>query len=187
MNPLILGLLIGTAFGAVLVLSGLSDPRGILEMLRLRDLRLVKVLVTALAAGIVGIALLDSGGLAHTGIKTLHVAAILVGGGIFGIGFALAGYCPGTAIAATAEGRWDAPLVVAGGFLGTGAYAASYDFLRPLLVDPWTFGKPTVPSMLGVHPLLVALPVGAGVAWLVARWLRKGTHREDGLPGSRPV
>ncbi|MCK6480210.1 MAG: YeeE/YedE family protein [Planctomycetes bacterium] len=174
MSPLLLGLLVGMAFGAALSLSGLSNPGLLLEMLRLRDLRLLKVLVTALGTGIVGIALLDAGGLAHTGVKTLHLAAILAGGGIFGLGFALAGYCPGSAIAALGEGRRDALAVVLGGLLGTAIFAFSYDAVKPLLLEPWTLGKPTLPSVLGVHPLLVALPLGAGAAWLVAAWLRSG-------------
>lgn len=181
MSPLLLGLLVGTAFGAVLVLSGLSDPRLISGMLRLKDLFLLRVLVTALGAGIVGVAALDAAGLAHTGVKTLHLAAILVGGGVFGVGFALAGYCPGTAVAGTAEGRRDAPFVIAGGLVGTGIYAALYGSLKPLLVDPWTFGKPTFATVLGVPPLLVALPLGAAAAWLVAVWLR-AERRSPGPP-----
>jgi uncharacterized membrane protein YedE/YeeE len=186
-NPLLLGLLVGMAFGAALVLAGLSDPRRIVEMLRLRDLHLLRVLVTALATGIVGIALLDAVGLAHTGVKTLHLAAILVGGAIFGVGFALSGYCPGTAIAAAAEGRGDAPAVILGGLLGTGLYAALYDDLRPLLVEPWTLGKPTLPSLFGLPPLLVALPLGAAGAWLVASWIRSDRRSRAPGPPSSPT
>jgi uncharacterized membrane protein YedE/YeeE len=168
MNPLLLGLLVGVAFGAALSLAGFSDPARILEMLRLRDLRLVKALGTALAVGVLGVALLDAAGLAHTGVKTLHVAAILTGGAIFGVGFALAGYCPGTALAGAAEGRADAPFAVLGGLAGTAAFAAAWDVLRPALVDPWTFGKPTLASILGVHPLVVALPLGGAAVGLLA-------------------
>ena len=148
MNPLILGLLIGACFGAILSLSGLSSPLRILDMLRLRDLALVRLLLVAIGTGIVGIALLDSAGLAHTSIKALHVLALISGGAIFGIGFAVAGYCPGTALAGAAEGRRDAYLVVAGGLAGTAAYAAAYASLAPRLVEPFTYGKPTLPSML---------------------------------------
>ena len=170
MHPLILGLLVGAGFGAILSLSGLSSPLRILDMLRLRDLALVKLLLVAIGTGIVGIALLDAGGLAHTSIKTLHVLALISGGAIFGLGFAVAGYCPGTALAGAAEGRRDAFLVVAGGLVGAAAYATAYASLAPFLIQPFTYGKPTVPSWLGVHALAVALPVGALVAWLAWRW-----------------
>lgn len=80
MNPLLAGLLIGIAFGAILFASGLADPRRIVGMLRLQDLWLLRVLVTAIAVGIVGIALLSVLGAAHTSIKTLHVLAVAAGG-----------------------------------------------------------------------------------------------------------
>jgi uncharacterized protein len=178
MNPLLLGALTGAAFGAVLMLSGLSNPRLIIDMLRLKDLRLLKLLVTAIAAGIVGVALLDALGAAHLGVKPLRVIAVTAGGIIFGVGFALSGYCPGTSLAGAAEGRRDALFVVAGGLLGTAVFAFSYAGLRPILVEPLSFGAPTVHSWLGVPGLVVALPIGAVAGWVVWRWLRAARHGE---------
>lgn len=183
MNPLFLGLLIGLAFGAILVVSGLSNPRLIIDMLRLRNLHLLKALVTALGVGIAGIALLDSAGLAHTGVKTTHVLANLGGGALFGIGFALAGYCPGTALAGVAEGRRDAIFTVLGGLFGAAVFSASYIALKPILIEPLTLGKLTLPSVLGLPALAVALPLGAVVAGLVYLWRRD----EAGRGGSRPI
>jgi uncharacterized membrane protein YedE/YeeE len=181
-SPLLSGLLVGTAFGAILFASGLADPRRIVDMLRLKDLWLLKLLVTALAVGIVGVALLSPFGAAHTSIKTLHVVAIAVGGILFGLGFAVTGYCPGTSLAGAASGRRDAFFVVAGGLAGTALYAALYSAIRPRLVDPLTYGKPTLFEWLGVPALALALPIGALVAWLVLRWWR-GEH---GAPPREP-
>jgi uncharacterized membrane protein YedE/YeeE len=152
MNLLVPGLLIGAAFGAILVLSGLSNPRLIVGMLRLSDFRLLKLLVTALATGIAGIALLDAAGLAHLGVKGTHVIANLVGGAIFGVGFAVAAYCPGTALAGAVEGRRDALFAVLGGLLGTAVFTAAYGFVKPALIEP--------------------LSLGALLGWLVYRWRR---------------
>ena len=172
MNPLVSGLLIGMAFGAILLASGLSDPRGIVDMLRLKDLRLLKVLVTALGVGMVGVALLSTLGAAHTSIKTLHVLAVIAGGVVFGLGFAVTGYCPGTSLAGAAAGRRDAFYVIAGGLAGTALYAWVYPWLKPLLIEPLTFGKPTLFSWLGVPALAVALPLGAVVAAFGFAWWR---------------
>jgi uncharacterized membrane protein YedE/YeeE len=172
MNPLVLGLLIGMAFGAILSLSGLSDPRRIIEMLRLRDLHLLKLLVVAIATGIVGIALLDTAGMAHTSIKTLHILAILVGGAVFGLGFAIAGYCPGTSLAAAAEGRRDALFTVAGGLAGAGVHAALYAWFLPRIVEPLSFGQPTLHSWLGLPSVAVAVPLGGCLFWVAYRWWR---------------
>jgi uncharacterized membrane protein YedE/YeeE len=172
MNPLFLGALTGMAFGAVLMASGLSNPRLIIGMLRLRDMRLLRLLVTAIATGIVGIAFLVTFDAAHLAVKALHVIAVALGGVIFGIGFALSGYCPGTSLAALAEGRRDALFAVAGGLLGTAAFAFSYASLRSVLIEPLSFAAPTLHSWLGVPALVVALPIGAAAAWVVWGWRR---------------
>lgn len=184
MNPIVLGAITGTIFGAVLMAAGLSNPRLIIGMLRLKDLRLLKLLVTAIATGIVGVAILDAAGAAHLGVKTLHVVAVLAGGVVFGVGFALSGYCPGTALAGAAEGRRDALFVAAGGLVGTAAFAFTYAWLRPVLVDPLTFGKPTVPSWLGVPALVVALPVGVAAAGVIRHWLRTARRGKCSCKGA---
>jgi len=183
MNSLVLGALTGTAFGAVLMAAGLSNPRLIIDMLRLKDLRLLKLLVTAIATGIVGVAVLDASGAAHLGVKPLHVIAVLAGGAVFGVGFALSGYCPGTALAGAAEGRRDALFVAAGGLLGTAAFAFTYAWLRPVLVDPLTFGTPTIPSWLGVPGLAVALPIGVAAIGVIQHWFRAARRGKRSCKG----
>jgi uncharacterized membrane protein YedE/YeeE len=183
-NPLLSGLVIGMAFGAILFASGLADPRRILGMLRLQDLHLLRVLVTAIAVGIVGIALLSTFGAAHTSIKTLHVLAVLAGGALFGIGFAVTGYCPGTSLAAAATGRRDALFVIAGGLTGSALYALAYEWLKPLLVEPLSYGKPTLFSWLGIPALWLALPLGALAAWCVSSWMRA---ERPGRPSTYPT
>ncbi len=187
MNPLLLGALTGAAFGAVLMVSGLSNPRLIIGMLRLRDLRLVKLLVTALAAGMVGVAALDALGAAHLAVKPLHALAVAAGGLIFGVGFALSGYCPGTSLAAAAEGRRDALFTVAGGLLGTLAFAFSFEALRPILIEPFSFGAPTLHSWLEVPALAVALPAGAAASWMIGRWLRAARRGACSCKGATAV
>lgn len=181
MSPILSGLLVGSAFGAILYASGLADPRRIVGMLRLKDLFLLKLLVTAIGLGIVGIALLSAAGAAHTSVKTLHVLAILTGGVIFGAGFAVTGYCPGTSLAAAAAGRRDALFTVLGGLAGTAVFAALYPWIAPRLLEPLSFGKPTVDSSIGLPALAVALPIGAAIAYLVYRWWRS----EHPTPTSR--
>lgn len=171
---LILGLVFGIALGAILMLSGLSNPRLIIDMLRFKNLHAMKVLMTALAVGILGIALLDTGGFAHMKIKTLHVLAVTLGGGLLGLGFAVAGYCPGSALVASVEGRRDALFTLLGGLLGTGAYALAYPALKPLLLDPATYGKATIHGALGISHLVAALVVGGAFAAVVLFWLRSG-------------
>ncbi len=177
LKTLLIGLLIGVAFGATLSLAGVASHRMIVNALRLKDLRLLKIILTALAVGMVGVNLLDAAGMAHLKIKSAYLLGVALGGALFGVGFALAGYCPGTCIVATAERKKDAAFVLLGGLLGATTFGLLYPILKPVLIDPLNFGEVRVPNLLGVSPLIMAL-VFAAVLLAVAWWLpnRIGAH-----------
>jgi hypothetical protein len=167
---LLLGFAIGMAFGAVLQLGGASSYRKIMGMLLLRDFTILKMILTGIAVGVVGIQALDLAGLAHLDIKSTYVVGILAAGGLFGIGFALAGYCPGTAVVAAAEGKRDALYTVGGGLVGAFAYALVHPALQPLL-EMGDFGTITVPAVLGLPGLAVAVPLALVIGVAVWRWI----------------
>lgn len=64
----------------------------------------------------------------HISINPAFVG-VIVGGLIFGVGFALAGYCPGTSICAAATGRKDALFFILGGIFGSLLYTFAYEWL----------------------------------------------------------
>jgi hypothetical protein len=96
-----------------------------------------------------------------------------VGGGfIFGLGWPLLGYCPGTAFGALGEGRYDALF----GMLGMLAGGAFFVELFPLLENnllAWGYlGPMTLPQLFRVNHWLVVIPfVAGGIAFL--RWIEK--------------
>lgn len=92
---LLLGLVLGAAFGAVLQLSGASSYTKIIGTLRLRDFTIMKLIMTAIGVGLIGVHVLDAAGVAHMKVKDLYMPGIVVAGLIFGVGFAVTGYCPG--------------------------------------------------------------------------------------------
>jgi uncharacterized membrane protein YedE/YeeE len=165
------GLLIGVLFGAALVASGLTDTRRLIGMLTLKDLYLLRVMVTALVVGAVGVALLDGGGLAHLKIKPLSVGANLVGGALFGVGWGLSGYCPGTLLAASVEGRRDAPFTLLGALAGTGLFALVFPWMDAWLIRPLSYGPVTLPGLVHLPRLVVALVLGAVGAGFIAWWI----------------
>jgi uncharacterized membrane protein YedE/YeeE len=167
---LLLGFAIGMAFGAVLQLGGASSYRKIMDMLLLRDLTILKMILTGIAVGLIGIQTLGLVGLAHMDVKATYVAGTLLAGGLFGIGFALAGYCPGTGVVAAAEGKRDAVFMVAGGLVGAFVYALVHPALTSLL-EVGAFGSITVPGVLGLPALAVALPLAAVIGVAVWRWI----------------
>lgn len=115
--------IIGFLFGAILQRAGASDYDKLTGMLRFTDLDLLKMMMTAIGTAAIGIYMLSWRGIEHFTVKPLQVLMMAVGGLVFGTGFALNGYCPGTGIIASMEGKKDAVLAMAGGLLGSLAFA----------------------------------------------------------------
>jgi len=157
---LLLGLAIGMAFGAILQLGGASSYKKIMGSLLLKDMDIIKLILMAIAVGTVGIYALDLVDLANLSIKPTYVVGIVIAGLIFGVGFAVAGYCPGTCVVASAEGKTDAMFTVLGGLAGALLYALVYPAIRGL-IGVTNYGEVTVASALGVSGLWVAIPFSA--------------------------
>lgn len=180
MGVLFLGLLTGTAFGYILYRAGVSRCGCIFDALNLLNLKAVKLMLTAVATGSLIVYPLAALGFVTIGGKTLYVLGVLVGGAIFGAGFALAGYCPGTALASLGAGRKDALPAIAGGLLGALAYSLVYETIEPWLIQPLNFGRHSLADALGVNPI----PLGIGfallliaVVFLIDRWESQRTVR----------
>ena len=85
------------------------------------------------------------------------------GGIIFGIGWAVSGYCPGTCIVGASEGKKDAVFTVLGALTGAFLFSLAYPFLENLLIKPANFGKVTFETMLGVDGIWLAVPFSAAL------------------------
>ena len=166
---LLLGLVLGVAFGAVLQLSGASSHTKITNALRLKDLTIIKLILAAIGVGLIGVHLLDTFGLANMKVKDLVLPGVAIAGLIFGVGFAVAGYCPGTALAAAAEGKIDAWFTVAGGLWGAVIFAFLYPDLEGALLSVGQFGPITLHQALGISVMVIALPLGVLCLWVAMR------------------
>lgn len=166
-RAIIFGLLTGIAFGAILQRVGASSYAMIVNMLRLKDLTIMKFFFLAVAVGSLGIYVTDAFGTVHIGIAPLYLIGITVGGLIFGVGWAVSGYCPGTSLVAMGEGKTDAAITVFGGLVGALALALTWDWIEPNLVQPLNYGPKSLPEVLGVKPLLVAVALTAVIVAFV--------------------
>ena len=158
MTTLIIGFLIGCAFGTILYLGGATSYRRILGTLLLKDMWIIKLMMTAIGVGSLGIYLLDMGGLANMSVKPAYLWGIAIGGAIFGIGWAVAGYCPGTCVVGSAEGKKDAIFTLLGALLGAFLFSLAFPFLESTLIQPANFGPVTLESLLGINGIYIALP-----------------------------
>ena len=171
---LVLGLAIGMAFGAILQLGGASSYKKILGSLLLKDMDIIKLILMSIAIGSVGIYALDLVDMANMSIKPTYVAGIVIAGLIFGVGFAVAGYCPGTCVVASAEGKTDAMVTILGGLAGALLYAVAYPALSGL-IGVANYGEVTFATALGVNGLWIAIPFSA-ILFLLMFKIRKDRY-----------
>ena len=151
-GKLLMGLSLGIIFGFTIHKSRMTRYETIVGLLRLKDFTMLKVMLSAIVVGMVGIYFFKDVGILKLSPKSTELAANIIGGLIFGVGFALAGYCPTTGIGAIAEGRYDALLgAIPGMLVGAALYAESYSFLKGSLLKWGAFGKITIPGVLGIE------------------------------------
>jgi len=86
----------GFVFGWLLQRGGVTDYNVVVNQFRFRDFTVLKVMLTAVVVGGIGVAALHSGGLANYQIKAAPMLVIVLGAAIFGVGMVIYGYCPGT-------------------------------------------------------------------------------------------
>lgn len=170
---LFLALVLGSAFGAVLQIVGAANPDVLVRMLTLRSLSLAKSILLGIGIGSIlmfGGQLLGLVDVGHMSVKALY-AGVLLGGVMLGIGWAVSGFCPGTAVVGLGAGRKDAWFFVAGGLLGAAVYMQTYPFWKASgLLDTSSGGKLTlgsVPgsgydSLLATRGDLLGIALGAG-------------------------
>ncbi len=136
---IVLAIILGIFFGFALQRVGATNPQNIINMLRLTDLHLMKAIFFAIGISstllflLMAIGVIDAG---HLSVKSSYIG-VIVGGAMLGLGFALAGYCPGTSLTALADGRKDAFFFVAGGLLGALIYTLVYGSIK----GSWLFNK----------------------------------------------
>ena len=125
--------------------------------LRLLDMTIVKFMFTAIVVGAAGLYLFKDLGLIKLHLKATSIGAQIVGGSLFGIGWGLLGYCPGTAGGALGEGRIDGFWGMLGMLGGGALYAAVYPFMKANIISIGKLGKISVPALLGVNHWIVII------------------------------
>lgn len=151
MKTLLYGLITGLLFGFLLQKGRVLRYDKQLGALRLRDMTILKFMLSSIVVGMVGIYLLKDFGAIKLSIKSTDLGANILGGLIFGVGWGFLGYCPGTAMGALGEGRWDAAGGIVGMLVGAAVFAEVFPALKATVLTWGNFGKLTIPSILGIN------------------------------------
>jgi uncharacterized protein len=170
----ILGLITGALFGALLQKGRVLRFEKQVGAMLLRDMTIFKFMLSAILVGMVGILLLADLELITLSYKPMNVGAVLIGGALFGTGWAIMGYCPGTSIGALGEGRWHAVFAVIGMLAGAALYAELYPFYQSTVLAWKDFGKVGLPEVLGISHWVIAFLLWAGVIPLFFWFEKKG-------------
>ena len=179
-------LLIGAAFGFALERAGFSSSRRLAGVFYFKDMAVVKVMFTALITAMLGLSYLVAVGWISMDqiflMPTIYGAQI-VGGLLFGVGFAMGGWCPGTAAAGMAAGRIDALVFL----IGTIGGSILFNELFPVIGGLYTAGDHGVQMLydtLGMsrNVFILAFTIVAVAAFWLAEWAeRTSTGRSEYL------
>lgn len=120
-----------------------------------------------------GIYAMKSMGWVKLSTKSGSVGMNVLGASIFGVGFAVLGYCPGTIAGAVGNGYLDAITGgVAGIVLETWIFAIMYPRLKDGILEKGYFGDITLPSLLKINDWVAVVPTFALII-LVLFWIEK--------------
>ncbi len=122
-------LLIGTFFGIVMYKSEAASWFRIYEMFQFQSIHMYGLMGTALAVGIIVVQYIKrnkvkdiTGNPIVIADKDKSIPRYLIGGILFGLGWALAGACPGPMFVMTGAGYFPILVVILGAVLGTWFY-----------------------------------------------------------------
>jgi hypothetical protein len=171
---MMLAVVVGFGFGWVLERAGFGRSDTLAAIFYGRDFRVLRVMFTAIATAMLGLYALDLAGilpLPSIGILDTYAGGQLAGGLLFGAGFIVGGWCPGTSIVGFVSGKIDALLFIGGLVVGSLAFTLGADSFAALQ-DSGAKGRVLlheyfrVPS--GVMVLAVAL-FALGAFWAVGK------------------
>jgi hypothetical protein len=183
--------LAGFGFGFVLQRAGFGSSRKLAAQFYLRDMTVLKVMFTAIVTALLGLTVLRAVGLVdfeQIYVNPTFLGPQVVGGVIFGVGFVVGGYCPGTAVVAASTGKLDAVAFLVGIGAGVLAYAGVFPKIQGfaksgsgerLFVSDWLHLSYGVTAILVT---LMALGMFAGAEWIEKKMAGKASASAPAKP-----
>ena len=144
-QALLTAVLVGLAFGFVLERAGFGSSRRLAGIFYFRDMTVLKVMFTAVITAMLGLSFVV--GMGWISLDSVYAmptiyGAQIVGGLLFGVGFVMSGWCPGTAAVGAASGKIDGLVFLGGAVLGSIAFNETYPWLGWL--KDWGYQEETL-------------------------------------------
>lgn len=176
-RALFLALLIGFGFGFALERAGFSSSRRLAGVFYFTDMAVVKVMFSALITAMLGLSVLVGFGwiqLDQIYLMPTIYGAQIVGGLLFGVGFAMGAWCPGTAAAGLAAGRIDALVFLLGAIGGSVLFNELFPVIRSLYTAG-DRGAQMAYATVGMsrNGFILAFTLVAVAAFWLAEWAEK--------------
>jgi len=183
---LVVAVLLGIAFGWFLERGGMGNARKLAGQFYFTDLSVLKLMFSAILTAMLGLFWLSWAGLldlSRVYVPETFVAPQLVGGLIFGVGFATGGLCPGTSCVAAATGRRDGIALVLGMLAGVFVFGEAFPFIETF-AESTARGAWTLPDAFGLsHGTVIGMIVAAALgAFAGAEWLERRAERPAAPP-----
>ena len=182
----VVAFLVGGLFGFFLERAGFGSAKKLSAVFYGRDMTVLKVMFTAIITAMIGIQYLVAFGRLDFALLTVPPTFLwpqIVGGLIFGVGFVVGGYCPGTAIVAAGSGRKDALWFMGGILSGIALWAYGYPLYK-LFYESGKYGEFTIPKWLGMSPGVIAflmVLMALGAFWIATLVERRFGPKETSL------
>lgn len=170
-------LLIGIAFGFFLERAGFGSSRKLTGVFYLKDMAVIKVMFTAVMTALMGLSIfvyLDWITLDAVYLMPTIYGAYIAGGLLFGIGFVMGGWCPGTAAAGLASGKLDALVFLIGAVIGSSLFNETFALIKPLY-EAGNKGVIFVYDSIGMsrNSFVLLLSIAAIIMFWGSEWLEK--------------
>jgi hypothetical protein len=178
------GALLGIGFGFFLEKAGFGSAKTLAGQWYGYNFAVLRVMFTAIVVAMLGLFGLHYAGLMDLDLLYVNDTFVLpqaIGGLIFGFGFVLGEYCPGTAIVSCATGKYDAMVFLGGFFLCVVLFTLGYPAVEGLY-NATSMGRVLLPGFLHVPAGVVVLAVV-----LMALGAFALTHVLDKKLGNKPA
>lgn len=166
----LLAFLIGLGFGTALEQAGFGSSRRLSAIFYFTDMTVLKVMFSAVITAMLGLSYCFALGILKPedlNLLETILGAQVIGGLLFGIGFVMGGWCPGTAAVGVASGRIDALVFLMGAMLGSLVFNESFPLVKNV-ANLGNCGVLMVYDVLGVTRPLFAFGF-AGLA-IISFW-----------------